>query len=108
MSYLSYSKRHIEYFVCSLRQKGPNKHHILEALSTLGVFTRMQRKKINLAAAERKQRNATAATSQAGSSNSNAGQPLTNRNKTRTTQDSSRYSSRPQFPKIPGGMEDVD
>ena len=97
-----------------MRQKGPNKHHILEALSNVGTFAKVQRKKINLAAAERRQKNSTTATSQAGTSNSNAGQPkVTNRNKRRdrTTQDSSRFggpSSKPYFPKIPGGMEDVD
>jgi len=97
-----------------MRQKGPNKHHILEALSNLGIFAKVQRKKINLAIAEKKQKNSTSANSQAGTSGSNAGQPkVTNRNKRRdrTTQDSSRFGgpfSKPHFPKIPGGMEDVD
>jgi hypothetical protein len=109
VSYSSQSNPCIEELLCRLRPKGPNKHHILEALSTLGAFTRLYRKKVNLAA---RQRNAAAATSQAGTSNLNAGQPKsTNRNKTRdrTTPDSSRYGATSStFPKIPGGMEDVD
>lgn len=95
-----------------MRQKGPGKHHVLEALSNLGSFIKTQRKKINLAIAEKRQKNGTASASQASTSSSNVGQ--TNRNKNnsaRATQGPSRYvapSFKPSFPKVPGGMEDVD
>jgi hypothetical protein len=65
----------------------------------------MQRKKINLAV-EKKQKNAAAAASASQAGSSGGQSKTTNRNKT-----NSRHagpSSKPSFPKVRGGMEDVD
>ncbi|KDR74299.1 hypothetical protein GALMADRAFT_250097 [Galerina marginata CBS 339.88] len=98
----------------------PNKNHVLDVLTELSSFTKMQRKKLKLAHAEQQRRTANKARS-GTTPNQSIGNP-TSSSSTPTTQTASppasgftfgappvRGTAVPlPFPFPPGGMEDVD
>ena len=111
MSYIYCSRPHIEFIIFRMKQKGPGKYYVLEGLSNLGSFAKMQRKKINLVA-EKKQRNVPGSSQASGSGSNELQSKGANRNKSNSVRgrgrQESRVPSKLPIPKIPGGMEDVD